>query len=505
VLVAIVSALYVVVWPFVVTRYAPMTDLPFHAAHSSTFRHYFDPTFHQREQFEVHPLAVPYLSMYAIAAFLMIALPAALAIKCAAVVMLALLPVGLGVLFHGMKKSPLLGLLGLGMVWSLLTHWGFLNFVGAIGLFAMSVGLALLVVDKPTRGRRIGLALVLVALFFTHIFRFPFAIAAVLGTAIVMYPATRRLRPVLLPIVPSLVLFVGWWFVRPKALEGSFGPFALHTERFAEMKGLLFGGFVDPAEAEAVGTMTRVLVVVACVTAVAFVAEGRLENRRTREWAFGIGATVVVASCALVFLGLFLWLPMQMGLWWYVYPREAIATVFIALGLMPDLPRSIWLRAPVVLALAIAPLVMARVVTRGYRVFDDATRDFDTITRKIPKAPKLLYLIFDHGGSTRSTTPFIHLPAYVQAEQGGWLSFHFAVWGASPLTYRAPSDPGAVVPPPVPLRWEWRPDLFDVRTRGPFFDWFLVRRRDSPDALFRADPSIERVDHVGNWWLYHRR
>jgi hypothetical protein len=78
------------------------------------------------------------------------------------------------------------------------------------------------------------------------------------------------------------------------------------------------------------------------------------------------------------------------------------------------------------------------------------------------------------------------------------------MWGASPLAYRSPSEAGALVPPKVPHRWEWRPELFNVKTHGAFFDWFLVRRRDAPDGLFRADPSIERVAHTGTWWLYRR-
>ena len=38
----------------------------------------------------------------------------------------------------------------------------------------------------------------------------------------------------------------------------------------------------------------------------------------------------------------------------------------------------------------------------------------------------------------------------------------------------------------------------------PFFDWFLVRKPTSPDAMFAGDPTIKRVDHVGMWWLYKR-
>jgi hypothetical protein len=62
-----------------------------------------------------------------------------------------------------------------------------------------------------------------------------------------------------------------------------------------------------------------------------------------------------------------------------------------------------------------------------------------------------------------------------------------------------------VIPPPVPERWEWKPQLFDLQEQGSFFDWFLVRQRGAPDDLFAADRSIVRVDHRGMWWLYRRR
>src|SRR5262245_26127251 len=153
---------------------------------SSILRHYWDPSYHFREQFELHPIAVPYMSQFTLGALLMLVLPPIAAVKVAAAVMIGLVPAGLAVLFHGMKKSPLLGLLGLGLCWCNLTHWGFLNFVGALGLFAISVGLTLLLLDRPTRGRQVALGLTLGALYFTHIFRYPFALAAVVGTAVVM-------------------------------------------------------------------------------------------------------------------------------------------------------------------------------------------------------------------------------------------------------------------------------------------------------------------------------
>jgi len=505
---AIVAAVYAIVTPFTAARYPAMTDFPFHAAQTSTIRHWLDPSFHPQDQFEIHPLAVPYFSMYAIGAALMFVFPVIVAVKIAAAVMLALLPAGLAVMFHGMKKSPLLGLLGLGAVWTSLTHWGFLNFMGALGLFAMAVGFTFLLVDKPTPGRQLALGLTLVALFFTHIFRYPFALCAVVGTAIVMYPVTRRIRPIALPLIPAIALFLMWLRIRPATLATGIGPLRVHKERLGELVPDLMGAFVDPAEKLAFERFFSIAVVVASLCLAlrlwAHLAERERPSARG-GFTWDALALIVPLGCAAVFLGLFLVLPMEIGLWWYVYPREATAAVFLLLGAFPDLPRSILLRAPLASALASAGLGVSAVVTKNYAVFGKATDDFAAITQQIPRAPRLLYLVFDHGGSTRTTTPFIHLPAYVQAEKGGWLSFHFATWGTLPIQYRPRDQPGAVVPPSVPLRWEWTPQAFNVAQRGAFFDWFLVRRGASPDAIFQADPSIERVDHVGTWWLYRRR
>ncbi|WP_437606674.1 hypothetical protein WMF20_37810 [Sorangium sp. So ce834] len=538
-LVVVAASVYVIALPLAVVRYPPMTDLPFHAAQTAALRHYLDPAWHFREQFTLQPLAVPYMSMYALGALLMLVLPPVAAVKVAAAVMLALLPAGLAVLFHGLKRSPLLGVLGLVLVWCNLTHWGFLNHMGALGLFAMVVGLTLMLVDRPSRGRQIALALALVALFFTHVFRFPFAIAAVVGAAIVVFPATRRLRPIALPLAPSLLLFAAWLAVRTDTLHAApFTP-ALHGERLGEIPSLLFTSFTDPAEAAAARRAARLVLaaLLVCVGGAAvqlaastsapapapatpdaapaastsapappLAAPDAAPPPATdaRQRSFARLAALVPIACAAVFLGLFLSLPLQIGLWWYVYPREIVAALFLALGAFPDLPRSPWLKAPAVLAIAAAAISLGDVARDNYRRFDHSTRDFDAIIARVPRAPRLLYLVFDHGGSTRATTPFIHLPAWVQATRGGWLSFHFAVWDASPIAYRPRDEPGAVVPPETPLRWEWTPEKFDVRRHGAFFDWFLVRRRAGADHLFAKDPSIVPVDHVGDWWLYRR-
>jgi hypothetical protein len=499
-LAALAVTLFVIAAPIAASRYVPLVDLPFHATNGATFGHYRDPSFHLREQFTLHPLESPYMSMYALVAALMLVFPPLLAVKIAVACMLLLVPAGLAVLFRGAKKSPLLGLLGLGLCWGNLTQWGFLNYMAALGLFAMVVGFTMMVVDRPTPLRRVALALALVALFFTHMFRFPFAIAAVVGTAIVLYPATKRLLPIALPLLPALVLFAFWWRIRPAELAGKL-ELGFHPERVAaEFRSALTDGFTDDGPKNAMILALDAAWVVALLAAAHAIVRRARRFRRFTAWDAGV--TLAPLACAAVFFALFVVMPLWIAHWWYVYPREATASVIILLGACPNLPRPAPLRALLLALVAIPPLLVGGRVASRYAPFDAATEDFYRITQKLPRAPKLFYMIFDHSGTSRSTSPFLHLPAYVQVEKGGWLSWHFAIWNQLPVRYR--TGPGAVVVPRTPPRWEWTPQQFKL-SMTPFFDWFLVRKATAPDALFAQDPTIVRVDHVGMWWLYQRR
>lgn len=527
-LIALAVAVVAIVWPLASVTYPPMTDLPMHAAHTSAIRHFADPSWHFADQFELRPMAVPYLSTYTLGALLMVALPTSLAVRIATGCALLALPLGLAVLARGMRKSPLLGLAAVPLCWGNLVHWGFINFVAAIGLCAMAVGLALRLVDRPSRAGGVGLAAALVAVFFTHVFRFPYAIAGVglagVAAAIaITLPAptragrlraiARRVAPVVAATSPSLGLF-GWFLaVRPRTLSPSADGVlsAPDPGRVAEVVPHLVGGFVDPDELAAARVALGVVIAIALGT-LALRVTGRDGGRQRpgatdepveRDRRFRRAALLVAIAMVAVFVAGFLTLPMQIGNWWYVFPREATAAVAFAVVLLPDPPRRAGGRLVVTVALAISALLVARVPAWHYARFERTTADFRRIVQHVPHAPRLLYLVFEHGGTWRRVSPFLHLPAWVQAEKGGWLVFHFAIFGASPLRYR--TDPAAVAPPLVPERWEWMPERFDLRDHQDFFDWFLVRSRDAPDPVFAADPAIERVAHEGTWWLFRKR
>lgn len=500
-LAAALASLYVVVYPFTVAYYPPLTDMPFHGAAMSIIRHYSDPAYHFQEQFSLHFLEVPYFMMAGLGALLAYVLPIALAAKIAGIIFLLLVPVGLAVLFHGMKKSPLLGVLGLPFVWNTLTHWGFIGFMGALGLFAMAVGFTLLILDRPTRGRQAGLAISLLLLFGTHVFRFPFALAAVVGAALVMYPATRRVRPLLLPMAPAVVALVAWLLVRPKELAVQGMDWKIHWERLREARGFFFGALSGAEEMRLAEQSAKIALSAAAVCLLGFFFEPERVNRAKHEIRWAAGVIAVIVCTAIVFVYMYLTLPMQMGIWWYVYPREILAALFIAVALIPDLPKTGWVRAPIVGAVAYGAIAQASLVADRFAVVASDNADLRRVIEQIPTAPKLGYMVWDRDAPGLLAHPYIHMPAWVQAERGGSLSFHFIGWNAWPIRYRYGSP---AVPPTTPNRFEWTPERFDLRTRGEFFDWFLVRRAAGPDPRFRELPALRLVDHVGAYWLYHR-
>jgi len=498
---AAVTIAYVVGAPFWAADYPMMTEFPFHAASSSVFRHYTDPGWHFHEQFVFQMLAVPHVTLYALSAVFMIILPPIVATKLAAGLMLSLLPVGLMVLCWGLRKSPFLGLWGLVPVWGVLSHWGLIDFLAALGLSAMALGLALRVVDRPSAKVQGALIAVLVVLFFTQAYRFPFTLVMLVAVALVMHGRVENARGILIPLGVGSALFLVWWLSRaelfvPK-IQWAWPPVWL---RFVDVRTYTSDIFVGNEDLEVfrrIGGLFALTAIVLLGIAVA----------RLRSWPRGgwvVPAHFIVGIAIAVSLGLYVTLPMEIGESWYVFPREITAALFLVPALLPNLPRKTWAQLAFVIWTAVAIAPLTKFVSDAHHEFSTTTVHFREIVRELPKAPKLLYLVYDHHGARAQNSPYIHLPAYVQAERGGWLSFHVAQNDTFPFRYRDASDPEAEVPPRTPVRWEWSPQQFQLDQHGDFFDWFLVRRVNSPDSLFSSDPSIQRVAHFENWWLYHR-
>ncbi len=494
-------SIYVIAGPLLAARYPLMTDLPQHAANASVLRHYFDADWHFQEQLTIRPFAVPYMLFYVLAAGLMFLFPKLVAVKMAVFMMLALLPAGLATLFWGMRKSPLLGIIGLLFCWGSLASWGFLNFVGALGLWAMVIGIALRAVDRPAKEASWMLFSPLVLLFFTHPFRFPMAVGALSVVVGLSWAFKRRCRSLLPAVAMASLVGIVWWFARPAELVVDLGEVRVNWGR-ASMAGFGEHPYRSLRSGLDAAAFHRALTMLGVLGAVLTFVRWRSKRPVSARSRIALG---VVLCCVLATALLYFTLPMSMGSWWFIYPRELSASAFMALALFPDLPRKAWHRLGTIVWLAAAVLPLGIVAVDSHRAFAGMTEDFYRVTRHVPHAPKLLHLVFPAGPSPAIQSPFRHLSGYVHAEKGGWSSFSFAWLGHSPLRFRDPTQRGAVVPPRPPPRWEWTPQRFELNVHGQFYDWFLVRSNRSPAGLFSPDPNIELAAHEGTWWLYQRK
>jgi len=499
--VAVIVTAYALVTPFLVVRYPPMTDLPMHAAITSAFRHWFDPTWHFQDQFELQPFGAPTLTFYLLGALFALVLPIAWAVKLATLVFLSLLPIGAAVYCRGLKKDPTMGVVAAFVAWGTLTHWGFISFLGGVGLMLMGVGVAFMVLERATTKRTVILGVVSVLLFFTHVSEVPPYLVALAITTLAMAPLAPRKRAVAVGVLPTVALLIVWWFARPTSLAA---PLSLGFDgsRAAKIPDWVFHSFRGTAELPILEWM---LVIVLGVAVYSFGARGRASRVRRRPHPSMRSRRASMASLLIValFVGLYFVLPLNLGIWSLVYPREITVALLFALGALPSLPRNPWHRAPALLALLMGVTMATRFVTERYATFERSTKGFQELVAELPLAPRLGYILLDKSGAEGLTIPLIHLPAWSQAEHGGWLSFHFATWGATPIRFR--TSPPMDVPPATPDGFELHPAEFDLLTRGKYFDWFLVRAPLAPDARFAVDPSLHLVDHRGWWWLYRRQ
>ena len=150
-----------------------------------------------------------------------------------------------------------------------------------------------------------------------------------------------------------------------------------------------------------------------------------------------------------------------------MYPREITSAGYIALALMPALPHALprarALGGVLLAVVSVVALRQASLTAGRFSDFDRDTQDFRRIVRWLPEAPKLLYLVADTKRRDHGLTPYSHFPAWVQAEKGGWLHFHFAITGLYPIRYRVDSPN---VPPKAPFGSEWGTKWFNVRKHG---------------------------------------
>ncbi|MCI0671914.1 MAG: hypothetical protein L0Y64_15800, partial [Myxococcaceae bacterium] len=510
------AALVCGVAPLWASQALPLVDLPQHLHLISVLHRLDDPTTLYPRLFEARGTLTPYLGYYDAVSVLGWVLPLETANRVFLSACVAGLPLSLAFLLRSVGRPAWPSLLALPFAYGDSFAWGFINWCASVPLALLTCGLFVrALVDAPRRRAwAAGLAVALVAVLLFHVMAFAF-LAVALPLLLFTTPVPedtaaegRRARllprlPALVAVVPGVALCLAWVVLRlgdPADVEAgapwkAWGPM-LSPQNLA-WKSLAQNRSDLPrvlANMLRDGSDRWALVAVAVVVALSLVA-GAFPRARG-EPGEGPVARWRMAGLGLVALALYFLLPFDIrGYMYYLNTRYAHLAAALLVGAVPVLRPG--LQRVGVVAGAVASLVLAVPLVRGFRAFDREAAAVREVSASAGRAPMVMGLVYDTGSRVVRHPVFLHAAATVARESGGATNFSFALTPHSPLKYRG-------TPPPT-FPSEWRPDQFSWEAHGAAYDHFLLRGVH-PATVFgsRLGTEVEVAAQADGVWLVRR-
>jgi hypothetical protein len=513
-------ALVLAVVPLWVGGHLPMVDLPQHLMLISALHRLHDPTTLYPQLFELRPELTPYLGYYWVVALLNWVVPLTVANKLFLSAYVVGMPLGLAFLLRSLGRPAWPALLAIPFAYGDSFAWGFINYVAALPLAFLSLGLfARAIADAPRR-RRWGLwhAPVLVAVLLFHVqvfgylaFALPFLLLTTRAPEDVPGAARgARLRarlPAVASVVPGVALFLIWVVGRvgaPQEIEPgvpwkAWGPMLsaqnLSFKSFAQNRAELFSVLANQLRDGS--DRYAVYLAFGLAAAAALLALFKSMAGQREKGAEGPVERWRMLGLSLIALALFFTLPFDIrGYVYYLNTRFAHLWAALLVAAAPALtPR---LRTWTLAACALLALVVAVSLARGFAAFDREARPLDALAAAAPTHPLVMGLIYDTGSRVVRHPVFLHAATVVARLRGGATNFTFALTPHSPLRYQH-------TPPPT-FPSEWRPQGLDFDTMAGPYDAFLIRG-PPPSRVFgaRLGSTLRVAAHLGELWLVVRR
>lgn len=465
-------------------RYLPMVDLPQHAALVSAWLHLGDPAYGFADQFEAHPFT-PYALTYLVALGLAKGVGVLYALKI--LVTLGVLGLPLATLRMARRRGadPWWALWAFPMAFGISFYWGFVSY-----LVAAPLGIALVDVGDaharaPTRRSAATVALLGIALFFTHLVVLVAAVAIVGLLVLLRSRGAAQRFARLAPLAAPVALTAVWALVAAgrddRVARWEWG---LSWRRLTLLPEFLFGA---PTQADpgspAIGEGAAMLAL-ALATSLALARPRR--SRDVADWA-----------PALAVSALFLLAPFSAFSAVMIADRFSLLIfpfAFTALG--PGLDTAARRAARAISAVAVVGWML--VLAAGFRTWGDREMaPFERISALVGMNHSVCALVFDASTSNVNGTPVLmNVGGWIQAARGGVFAGNFGDLVNLPVQYRSGKVPART--PGIqlyPARFVWAVDGA--------VDYFVVRSADPPDALFANAPDpVVLVAREANWWLY---
>jgi hypothetical protein len=492
------------VFPLFYVRYPPIQDLPQHVATVRVLADFGDPALGFARYFTIDLLRTQYLAYYLCAQLLAQVMDVELACKLLIAASLAAAPLCARSLLEALGKDGRLALLLFPLSYNAHLVLGFLNFLAAIPLLLYGLTLAVRERRQPARHRGIGLAVLAVVAFYTHVV--PFALLA-LGVVLVAFTRDlRRFVQGVLPLLPAAMAALIWLARSPagqatwtaaRGTDAARKPLYMPAEQaLAETPRWLTDVLGDGIGLDLLYAWTALIALALLLAAAeglsrlrgkapALAAPDALSRSLARRLA------LLAPLCAVLYFVS----PTSYDWIWPIAQRfPLLAAVFLVVALP-----GFRIGKSVVLVLVIAlSAASSHYAGKAFAAFDrEEVSDFEQALQRLPGGQRVVGLIFERGSRHVAFSPFIHFVAYYQARKGGAVMFSFADFPQSPFRFREDNRP-----PRVPPRWEWLPARVRPRAELGFYDYALVR--GGPGAIARSGSGFTRTYRGERWSVWKR-
>jgi hypothetical protein len=481
------AALLLGVLPLWVTKHLPLVDLPQHLFLISVLHRIRDPTTLYPQLFAVREQLTPYLGYYYAVHLLNWLVPVEVANKLFLSAYVIGMPLSLAFLLRSFPRPVWPCLLSIPFAYGDSFAWGFINYCSALPLAFFCCGFLVRSVSDARRRKiwAFALSVCLVLVLLSHVQVFAF-LGLGLPWLLVMTRAPvggrqGRLKalltsrgPAVAAAVPAMLLFGVWVIARigePSQIEygapwKAWGPllssnnlaFKSLVQNRDEFFRVLGNMLSDGSDRYALYAVLLITLVAVSLGFVPGARDAQPGERGAERWrVLGLGALA---------LGLYFLMPFDVrGYMYYLNTRYAHLAAPLLVCAVPPVRRTAAGR--LLLASAICSLILAVPMSRGFREFGREASAVEELAALSSPRPLVMGLIFDPFSKAMTHPVYLHSAATIARERGGAPNFSFAVTPHSPVRYRQS--------PPPTFPSEWRPDQFEYRKQGTFYDHFLVR------------------------------
>jgi hypothetical protein len=472
--------------PAWIVRHPPLQDLPFHLATLRQIHNYHDPAFGFEKDYFRNLSSTQYALYYVVGDALAFAVGIDNATRLMMTLYLGGTVLAMRALLLALGKDERLCLFVVPLLVNLMFLYGLLPFVCGIALMFAALALAVTYVEKPSLTRGASLAVMTLALFYTHVV--PYALFGFTFIFLFPWSCPRRWLSTASPVVPSL-LAVAWWVALSPQGQKSSGALAAALTHVPYRDGLArFAQWSVDVFRDSTDEWHFIALLLLSIAAIGL-SQGDPDLAKPSSRSM----VALPIACTIAYFSTGEWL----GDVWLVAQRFPVPAMmgFIPLLRMPKGLRGICLTG---FAAVLAASSTLNVCQHFIRFERDEVGNIEGAIAAMKPGMRVVGLIFDRASTIVDDAPFVHYVSYYQAEKGGVVQFSNSGALYWPVRFR----PGHYPPPGAKpfVGWEWFPERVTIQEIFPYYDYVLSR-----GTGFSPPPeTFHLIWHDDPWSVYAR-